>query len=86
MIYKIHLSNYAIKQLDKLSKAMYLKAYQKMQNLSSNPRPNGCIKLTDSDEYRIRFGDYRILYKMNDIDKTIEVFDIANRKEIYKKK
>lgn len=61
MIYKISVSNHAIKQLDKLPKTIYLKAFERMKNLSSNPRPNGCVKLTDFNEYHIRFGDYRIL-------------------------
>ena len=69
-----------------MQNVVYLKAYERIRSLSSNPRPNGCVKLTDSDEYRIRFCNYRVLYMINDNDKTIEVFDIADRKDIYKKK
>jgi mRNA interferase RelE/StbE len=86
MPYKIHISNHAIKQLDKMHKAIYLKAYERIRTLMTNPRPNGCVKLTDFEEYRIRFGDYRVLYIINEKNKIIEVLDVANRKEIYKKK
>ncbi|MDQ1265115.1 MAG: mRNA interferase RelE/StbE [Bacteroidota bacterium] len=84
MLYKIKLSNKVIKQLDKMQKEIYLKAYERLRNLSSDPRPNGCIKLTDSDEYRIKFGHYRIIYGINDKDKIVEIFDITHRKDAYR--
>jgi mRNA interferase RelE/StbE len=85
-MYKVRLSNKVIKQLDKFQKDLYLRLYNRMMSLSSNPRPNGCIKLTDSDDYRIRSGEYRILYTIIDKESIIEIFDILHRKDAYKKK
>jgi mRNA interferase RelE/StbE len=84
--YKVKLSNHILKQLDKIPKDFYLKIYEKMKSLSDNPRPNGCIKLTDSDDYRIRVGRFRILYEINDKEKIIDIYEILHRKESYKKR
>lgn len=86
MAYKVTLSNKAIKQLDKLRKEVYFRLYDRMKALSINPRPNGCIKLTDSEDYRFRVGEFRVLYEINDKDSLIEVYDILDRKEAYKKR
>ena len=52
--------------------------------LKENPRPFGAIKLKGWNLYRIRVGDYRILYTINDKDKIIEIIAIGHRKDIYK--
>ena len=51
--------------------------------LQSNPRPFGCKKLK-SNVYRVRSGDYRVVYTIDDINKMVEVTKVAHRKEIYK--
>lgn len=52
--------------------------------LSKNPRPRGCKKLTDREGYRIRVGDYRILYTIDDKAKTIVIYRIKIRKDAYR--
>jgi mRNA interferase RelE/StbE len=84
-MYKIKLSNNVVKQLDKLDKSTYLRIYNKMQSLKENPRPIGSIKLTNADGYRIRTGDYRILYEINDKEVFVFIFNIMHRKEVYRK-
>jgi mRNA interferase RelE/StbE len=86
MKYQVKLSNKIIKQLDKIQFDLYLKIYEKLVSLSENPRPNGCLKLTNSFDYKIRIGSYRILYQIIDHDKIVEVFDVSHRKDAYKKK
>jgi mRNA interferase RelE/StbE len=54
--------------------------------MENNPRPDGCIKLSDSEEYRIRVGIYRILYEIDDDRKIVSIYKIEHRKDIYKKK
>ena len=85
-MYKVFISNKAEKQLNKIPKEYYLKIYSKMKSLEFNPRPNGCVKLTDTEDYRIRSGQYRILYTVNDKQSIIEIYNILDRKEAYKKK
>lgn len=52
--------------------------------LSQNPRPRGCKKLTDREGYRIRVGDYRILYTIDDKAKIIVIYRIKIRKDAYR--
>jgi len=53
-------------------------------SLKENPRPLGVKKLKGQEGYRIRLGNYRILYLVDDREKKIEIFSIARRKEIYR--
>ncbi len=58
---------------------------QKIGELTQEPRPSGCAKLTGSDcAYRIRVGDYRVIYEIYDARVIIEVIKVAHRKDIYR--
>jgi mRNA interferase RelE/StbE len=52
--------------------------------LADNPRPTGCRKLANRPELRVRVGDYRILYSIDDVLRTITVCSIAHRREVYR--
>jgi mRNA interferase RelE/StbE len=55
-----------------------------IDKLAANPRPPSCVKLVGFDsEYRIRVGDYRIIYQINDNVLVILVLEIGHRKDIY---
>ena len=55
-----------------------------IEALSDDPRPNGCRKLAGtSDRYRIRVGDYRIIYRVDDGKVTVLVLVIGHRREVY---
>ena len=54
---------------------------QAILDLASNPRPHGCKKLTDNEGYRIRVGNYRVLYTIDDQSKTIVIYRIKVRNE-----
>lgn len=85
-MYKIRLSNNAEKELDKFNYVLYDRIYQKIKSLENNPRPFGAIKLSDVESYRVRVGNYRIIYEINDKEKTIDIYDVLHRKDSYKKK
>jgi len=85
-MYRVKLSNHTAKALDKIQRDLYLRIYEKLKTLKDNPRPKGCIKLTDLDGYRIRVGNFRVLYEINDKEKTIYIYEILDRKRAYKKK
>jgi len=85
-MYNLGISNSALKEMDKLEKSLYLRISNKIHSLENNPRPNGALKLADMEAYRIRVGDYRILYTINDDKQEIVVFNVSHRKEAYKKK
>ncbi|WP_174481792.1 type II toxin-antitoxin system RelE family toxin [methanotrophic endosymbiont of Bathymodiolus puteoserpentis (Logatchev)] len=83
--YKVELKKSAEKSLLKLPKPVIAKVIYLLQGLVHEPRPNGCKKLTGStNTYRIRTGDYRVVYSIFDDVLTIDVIKIGHRKEIYK--
>ena len=85
-MYRIRLSNYAEKELDKFNQVLYDRIYQKIKSLENNPRPFGVIKLSDEESYRVRVGSYRILYDINDKENTIDIYEVVHRKDAYRKK
>ncbi len=59
---------------------------EKIQNLADEPRPDGVVKLKGSDnEYRIRVGDYRVRYEIDDESQLVQLLQCKHRKNIYKK-
>jgi len=82
--YTIILKRKAEKELMRLHRDDVIKIREAINSLAENPRPHWCKKLTGSlNEYRVRVGDYRILYSINDTIITIFIFKIAHRKEAY---
>ena len=67
-----------------LSEPNYSAVKTAILSLAYNQRPFGYIKLSGSDAYRIRVGNYRIIYDIFDEILTVEVVNIGHRKEIYK--
>ena len=82
--YTVVLKKKAEKFLDGLSEPNYSAVKTAILSLAYNPRPFGYIKLSGSDAYRIRVGNYRIIYDIFDEILTVEVVNIGHRKEIYK--
>jgi mRNA interferase RelE/StbE len=82
--YIIIIKKKAEKELLRLQRSDVIKIRESINLLAVNPRPHGSKKLTAStNEYRIRVGDYRILYTVNDNIITVYIFKIAHRKEAY---
>ena len=55
-----------------------------MRALQENPRPPGCKKLRDRQGWRVRFGHYRIIYKIDDTQKIVTIVEVGHRREIYR--
>lgn len=83
-MHKINIIPSARKDLDGLDKRFFTQIKNKIISLASNPRPSGCLKLTAEEGYRIRSGNYRILYRVDDKNKVIYVYRIKHRKESYR--
>jgi mRNA interferase RelE/StbE len=83
--YKIEFSRSAEKDLRRLDKPLVPKIFALIESLSVDPRPSGVKKLSGTDHsYRIRKGDYRILYSVDDRILLIGIERIGHRKDIYK--
>ena len=85
-MYKILISKKAAKSLDDLPNNIFQKIDKVIFGLKYNPRPAGCLKLSNEELYRIRINDYRIIYSIHDAILKIEIIRIAHRKDVYKKK
>ena len=81
--YTIILSKRAQKQLDKLSDNIAEPIIDAIAGLEDNPRPKGYKKLKGRDGYRIRAGNYRIIYTVFDDELLVDVIELGHRKDIY---
>lgn len=79
-VYKIKLPNRVTKQLDKIPNKDYPSISKAIQNLKETLRPVGCKKLFES-LFRIRIGDFRIIYWVDDKNRTIVITKVERRKE-----
>lgn len=82
-MYKIEIIPSAQRDLDSLGEKFFHQIKNKINSLKSNPRPLNCLKLTVEEGYRLRSGDYRILYRLDDKNKMVYVYRIKHRKESY---
>jgi len=83
-MYKVEIVKSAIKELAKIPTKEAIKLTEKINELKENPRPKGCIKLSGTkDEYRIRVGNYRVLYTIEDNVLLVQVFKVGHRKDVY---
>ena len=81
--YQVVLTRTAQKQLDKLTDLVAGPLLEAIQSLAQNPRPSGCKKLKGRSGYRVRKGDYRIIYDVYDEVLVVEVIAIGHRRDIY---
>jgi len=86
--YKIEYAPRTEKQLAIIPKAIRKKIFERIEKLATQPRPENVEPLSGSDDglYRIRQGDYRIVYSIEDNKLLILVVRVVQRKEVYKKK
>jgi mRNA interferase RelE/StbE len=83
--YTVIIKNTAQKQILKLPKIYFDKVKKTILSLENTPRPHGCIKLTGSENiYRIRVGSYRIVYSIEDSNLIVFIFDVDDRKDVYR--
>ena len=82
--YRLEVKSSAAKEIAVLPKTDCQRVVAKIQLLATDPRPNGCEKLSGADKYRIRQGNYRILYEIDDAVKAVIIVKVGNRKEIYR--
>ena len=87
MAYKVQFAPLARRHLRKVKdKATRDNILQKIVGLTSDPRPNNVEKLTDTDGYRIRAGDFRIVFDIDDKDRIVSILRIVARGAAYGKK
>ncbi len=83
-MYKLKILPQAQKDLNQLHNKIFNKIKNEIILLSDNPRPYGALKLANTEGYRVRIGDYRVLYRIDDTSKVIFIYRIKHRKEAYR--
>jgi mRNA interferase RelE/StbE len=83
--YRVRLKRSAEKDLRRIDKSRIPSIIAAIEDLENNPMPVGCRKLVGSDSsYRIRIGDYRVVYLVEDIVCIVEVERVRHRKDVYR--
>ena len=84
--YRVVLTSSAARELKRLSSQLNERVVPRLENLAANPRPPGCQKLKGGhNEWRIRVGDYRVVYTIDDAALLVEVTRIRHRSEVYER-
>jgi mRNA interferase RelE/StbE len=82
--YSVEIKLSAQKELSALDNLVFARIDRKILGLASNPRPAGCKKLKGyKDQWRIRVGDWRVVYIVDDSAKRVSVTRVAHRREVY---
>jgi mRNA interferase RelE/StbE len=82
--YKISIKKSAAKELENIPKKNLRKIVKRIQSFAQNPRPAGSQKLSGQQQYRVRQGDYRVVYSVDDKDSIIDIVKIGHRRQIYR--
>jgi mRNA interferase RelE/StbE len=82
--YRLLIKPSAARELEGIRKKDRQRLVARLQRLSSDPRPSGCEKLSGGDLFRIRQGNYRVLYSIGDEELVILVIRIGHRREVYR--
>jgi mRNA interferase RelE/StbE len=85
-MHEIVLSAPAERDLKRLPAAVFRRVIAAIRALAPNPRPPGCRKLHGSgrDDYRIRVGEHRVLYEVDDIARRVRIMRVRHRREAYR--
>ncbi len=84
-MYNVLLERAAEKDLSRLSAQVHDRIIAVIQGLARDPRPPGCRKLVGSEcDWRVRVGDYRVIYEIADVVRVVRVHRVRHRREVYR--
>jgi mRNA interferase RelE/StbE len=84
MAYQVIIKHPAEKELDALSNSVRERIVRHLLALEEDPRPAGTKKLQGQDGYRLRVGDYRVLYTVDDRAKQVTIYAVGHRRDVYR--
>jgi mRNA interferase RelE/StbE len=84
MKYSLFILRQAQKELASLEKTDYQKIKEAILRLADNPRPSGCSKLVGREGWKIRVGNYRVIYEINAQKKEVIVLHVGHRRDVYR--
>jgi mRNA interferase RelE/StbE len=82
--YSITFARSARKELESLPNSLIIRIFSKIESLNTEPRPDGCRKLQGfTNLWRIRIGDYRVIFSIDDKAKLVDIIAVRHRSEAY---
>ena len=85
-MYEVYLERSGENDLKRLPTFLFHRIIVQIKTLAENPRPSGCRKITGSkNDWRIRIGDYRIIYEIDEKAKAVRIMRIRHRREVYRR-
>jgi mRNA interferase RelE/StbE len=82
--YRVFILPRARKEIDSLPRQEVVAIEEKIESFHEDPRPFGCKKLAGREGWRLRSGNYRILYKIDDRARTVTVDHVGHRSDVYR--
>jgi mRNA interferase RelE/StbE len=82
--FEVRIKRSVAKELLRLPKADNRRIVGQIQALASDPRPKGCERLAGRESYRIRQGNYRVIYTIDDDRVIVEILRVGHRREVYR--
>jgi mRNA interferase RelE/StbE len=85
-VYEVYLEKAAENDLKRLPTTTFHRIIPHIKPLAENPRPSSCRKLTGSkNDWRIRIGDHRVLYEIDEKAKAVRIMRVRHRREVYRR-
>ncbi len=84
MSYRIYILRRAQKELSRIPARSFGQIKESIMRLGEDPLPRGCKKLTGREGWRIRVGDYRVIYDIDNSDRIVTVLHIGHRRDVYR--
>jgi mRNA interferase RelE/StbE len=84
MGYDLRILRRAQKELAQLPREAYSQVSDAIRALAQDPRPPGCLKLRGRDGWRLRVGDYRVIYEIDDRQRSVTVLHVGHRRDVYR--
>ena len=81
--YQVKISKSAKKEFKLIDKQFHQRIFNVIYDLRNNPIPSGSLRLTNSEFYRVRIGDYRVIYSLDLVTKIVIITKVRHRKDAY---
>ena len=82
--YRLRIKPSAVKELEAVTLKDRKRLVARIRRLAKEPRPQGCEKLSGHEKYRVRQGDYRILYSIDDAESAVLIVKVGHRRDVYR--
>ena len=86
MAYEVVFEAKVLKAMRHFPIAQQRRILSRIEALAEQPRPHGAEKLTDVVGWRLRVGDYRVIYRINEMEETIIITRVSQRGDVYRKR